>query len=483
MGNLRRLSSPFRVHHMLLVLWLAAFSVDAMNLITDPDTPWHIATGMYILQHHHVPTADPFSWSMFGKPWVTQEWLFEAELAWLCSHFGFFGYWLLIVFVHAFTVIVMYQLCSRIPPYSRSGAAIVACLSTLVAWPFWVVRPQIVSYAFFALMMLMLELVRRGRFRVLWFVPLIILIWANAHSSVTIGLLMILFDVVISFVPTIGRLRKYVLPKGARWRLLATWVVSVALAMLNPNGLKEITYTLLSSNHLMISSINEWHSPDFHNTYYKYGVLLFFVLSLLVIAASKRLISLRQTLYFTGTFALTLVYQRFDPYFALAAAPLVVEIFAGWVKSLDFPSTMMRTFCAGVIVVSVGYLAVQIPAAKGSIDKHLSHSAYPVEAVNYLVSHPESGRLLNAYNFGGYLIYRHIPTFVDGRTDIYLQDSTFSDYMTLQNLGFSAPSLLDSYNFHYALLPSNYALTVYLNHNKDWRVVYQDDVAEILVRK
>jgi hypothetical protein len=468
---------------MLLFLWIVIFSVDAMNVISDPDTPWHIATGQYILQHHRVPTADMFSWSMFGKPWVTQEWLFEAVLAWLCSHLGFLGYWLLIVLVHAITVTAVYLLCSRVTPFSRTGAAIVACLSTLVAWPFWVVRPQIISYAFFALMLLLLERVRRGHFRVLWFVPPLILVWANAHSSVSIGLLMLLFDVFISFVPEIGRLRKYSLPKGARWRLIATAIVSIAVAMLNPNGMKEITYAVLSSNHLMISSINEWHSPDFHSTYYKYGVLLFFGVVLVIIAASKRRPSLRQTLYFAGTFGLTLVYQRFVPYFALATAPLVAELAAGWVKSLDVPSKLLRIFSAGIMVLSAGYLAIQVPATKGSVDNHLSHTTYPVDAVDYLLAHPISGRLLNAYNFGGYLIYRHIPTFVDGRTDIYLQNNVFADYMTLQNLGFDAPTLLDSYQFHYALLPSNYALTVFLNHNEAWREVYQDGVAEILVRK
>ncbi len=468
---------------MLIILWLVFFSVDAMGFISDPDTPWHIATGLYILQHHHVPTTDPFSWSMLGQPWVTQEWLFEVVLAFLCSHFGFFGYWVLITLIHAFTVLVMYQLCVRVPPYSRTSAAIVACLSTLVAWPFWVVRPQIISYAFFGLMMFILELVRRGHFRVLFFVPPLILVWANAHSSVSIGIMMLLFDVVISFVPTIGRLRKYSLPKGARMRLLGMIILSIALAMLSPNGIKELTYASLSSNHLMISSINEWHSPDFHSEYYKYGVLLFFAFCFLLMVAVNRQISMRQSLYFVGTFALTLVYQRFVPYFALAAAPLVAQLLAYILRSLDKPTVFMQMFCAVAILFSLVYLVISMPMTKGSIDKHFSKTAYPVNAVTYLISHPEPGRLLNAYNFGGYLIYKHIPTFVDGRTDIFLHDNIFEDYMSLQNLGWNAPSLLDTYNFSYALLPQNYALTVYLNHDPNWRVVYEDNVAEILVRK
>ncbi len=478
---MRRLVASIQIQHMLMVLWIVVFSVDAMGLITDPDTPWHIATGNYILQHHGVPTVDPFSWSMHGMPWVTQEWLFEVVLAWICTHFGFFGFWLFIVTVHAFTVITIYRACLSIPPHSRVAASIAACLSTMVGFPFWVVRPQIVSYAFFALMMLILVRVRQGNFRILWFVPFLILVWANSHSSVLIGLFMLVFDVMISFIPTIGRLEQYQLPQGARWRLLLTAAVSGVTALVNPNGIKEITYAFLSSNHLLISSISEWHSPDFHSVYYKYGMLLFLVLSLLILFASKRQISLRQFAYFVGSFALTLIYQRFAPYFALAAALLIAEQIAHSAKLLETPSMFMRSFCMVVIAICLGYLVFQMPMTRGSVDKHFSATAYPVDAANYLLNHPIKGKLLNAYDFGGYLIYRHIPTFVDGRTDIFLNDHIFEDYMTLQNLNWNAPILLDTYQFQYVLLPPNYALTVYLSHNPDWRVVYQDGVAEIIV--
>ncbi len=479
---MKRFIEPLRISHMLIILWIVVFAVDAAGLITDPDIPWHITTGAYILQHHAVPTSDPFSWSMHGMPWVTQEWLFEVALAWMSLHLGFFGYWTLIVIIHAFTVVLIYETCRRIPPFSRVGASIVACLATMVGWPFWVVRPQIISYAFFALMLLILVLVQQGKFRALWFVPFITILWANSHSSVSIGLSMLLFDVIISFLPTLGRLHGYKLPQGARWRLLLTAVISAGCAILNPNGLKEITYAFLSSNSLMVSSINEWHSPDFHSTYYKYGVLLFFLFCTLILAVSKRQVSMRHVFYFIGTFALTLIYQRFAPYFALASALLVVEIIGYLGMLLDEPSKIMRGFCGVIILVSAGLFVSKVRFIQGSVESHFSKTAYPVNAVHYLLKHPIQGRLLNAYNFGGYLIYSHIPTFVDGRTDIFLQNHVFEDYMDLQNLNSNAPIFLDNYQFSYALLPPNYAISVYLSHDPNWRVIYQDGIAEIFIR-
>jgi len=40
------------------------------RLLSDPDTYSHIALGRWILDHHSVPTTDPFSANFRGTHWV-----------------------------------------------------------------------------------------------------------------------------------------------------------------------------------------------------------------------------------------------------------------------------------------------------------------------------------------------------------------------------------------------------------------------------
>ncbi|MGA9194950.1 MAG: hypothetical protein WB037_07650, partial [Pseudolabrys sp.] len=47
----------------------------APRLLSDPDTYSHIALGRWILEHHAVPTTDPFSATLRGTHWVAFEWL------------------------------------------------------------------------------------------------------------------------------------------------------------------------------------------------------------------------------------------------------------------------------------------------------------------------------------------------------------------------------------------------------------------------
>lgn len=472
----------FRIERMLLLFWIVGFAILSLQPINDPDTPWHLATGFYILAHHRVPTVDPFSWTMLGQPWVTQEWLFEVILAWQSIHFGFFGVWFLLVFVHALTVLTLYQVARLASNDHRVVAALLACAGTLAAYVFWTIRPQIFSYLLFAVFLLLLGRVRAGHVRSIWYALPLFLFWANVHASVSIGTVMLLLEIAISFIPSIGRVEKLTLPRGARTRLLIAAVVGTAIGLLNPNGFKQYTYALLSGNATLTDNILEWHSPNFHIDYFKYGVLSFLLLTFLLLVATKRSIPMRELLYFGGSFAVTLIYQRFMPYLAMTTVPLLAPLLRSTGRRLLSPSRPILWLNATAITAWLIYFGTQIPIVAGSVDAHMDKGAYPVDAVTYLQKNHLTGHLLNAYNWGGYLIYRNVPTFVDGRTDIFLENSTFSDYLALQNLNFGAPDLLDTYKIQTALLPEGYALTVYMNQSSHWRVVYRDNTAEVLVR-
>jgi len=51
------------------------------RLLSDPDTYSHIALGRWILDHHTVPTTDPFSANFRGTHWVAFEWLSQIAFA------------------------------------------------------------------------------------------------------------------------------------------------------------------------------------------------------------------------------------------------------------------------------------------------------------------------------------------------------------------------------------------------------------------
>lgn len=465
---------------LILWIWILGVAMYFMHAYNDPDTPWHYATGLYILAHHHVPTTDVFSWSSKGLPWVTQEWLFEVVFAWLGQHFGFAATWLLQCLIETSTVVVLYRLGSRVSNGNRVMAAILACSGVFSGIIFWTMRPQMVSYLMFAIFLLLLQHVREGRFRALWFVPPLMLVWANAHGSSIIGLLVLCLEVVVSFVPSISRFTRTILPPGARWRLLAAAVVGGAVGLLNPNGIKAYTYALLSTNSTMTNNIMEWHSPDFHVQDFKYGVLPFLLVVVMILVIRFRTVPIREVLFFGGSFAMFLINQRFLPYLAITTVPLLAVVTSDWVRTLNRPSVLMRVLNVVFLVTWGIFFAWKLPMVRGPVASHWSSGAYPIDAVNYLQEHHLTNRVLDKYSFGGYLILRGVPTFVDGRTDIFLRNGVFSDYLGLQNVWSSAPSLLNEYHFQAALFSSGDSIVTYLTQT-GWTVAYVGRNAEVLV--
>ena len=66
---------------VIAVLVIPAVLGSSQMIFNDGDVSWHIATGLWILDHRAIPQVDPFSFTWGGKPWVPIEWLAELIYA------------------------------------------------------------------------------------------------------------------------------------------------------------------------------------------------------------------------------------------------------------------------------------------------------------------------------------------------------------------------------------------------------------------
>ena len=70
----------------LMLLWVgiavyALMLLSGNRLLNDPDTMWQITVGQWILDHHAVPESDIYSFTMYGQPWISTQWLAQVLLA------------------------------------------------------------------------------------------------------------------------------------------------------------------------------------------------------------------------------------------------------------------------------------------------------------------------------------------------------------------------------------------------------------------
>ena len=154
-------------------------------------------------------------------------------------------------------------------------AGVLVLLGAFASAPSWGVRPQMLTLLLASVLLLILERSYR-RPKLLWWTPVLMLLWVNLHAGYAVGLaLMTLFlvgdalDVAFGF--ELGT------PARARFRvLILAVIVCAAVVPLNPYGAALYAYPLETlRSRAMQSYIGEWLSPNFHQARYLPTLALF----------------------------------------------------------------------------------------------------------------------------------------------------------------------------------------------------------------
>ena len=453
------------------VVYLTLLAVGS-NLLNDPDSYWHIASGKLILATG-FPWSDPFSFTFAGSPWIAKEWL---------SQVAYFGAWQVagwsgMVVLAAAAIALAFGLLARFLQEKLAPLYVAALLAIafLLASPHAVARPHVLALP--VLVAWVAGLVRAndaGRAPPFLLLPLMI-VWANLHGSFLIGLALtfaIGLDAVVS-AETVER-RKLALI----WVRFA--ILAVLAACITPYG----PYTLLAAFKVLglgssLSLIGEWRPADFSAIGpLEVALLLGFGGALL---AGVKLPPVR-ILILLGLIHLALSAERNGEILGLIApimlaAPLARQFahLASVTPTVTRPAAIARAVViAGLAGVTFGACAIATYRPADRIT--------PAAAVAALQA-TDAGPLLNDYDFGGYLVYAGVPTFIDGRTELYGAPFLTRYYRaaTLADIpGFV--SLLDEFNIGATLFAPTTPAAKFLDTLPGWERLHADDVAVVHVR-
>ena len=96
----------------------------------------------------------------------------------------------------------------------------------------------------------------------------------------------------------------------------------------------------------------------------------------------------------------------------------------------------------------------------------------------------KAGPVLNDYSFGGYLIFSGIPTFIDGRGELYGGPfiNRYNRALALVDL-VDFLKLLDEYKIGATLLAPSTPAVAMLDRLPEWQRVYSDDVVVVHKRR
>ncbi|MBV9584181.1 MAG: hypothetical protein JO213_04770 [Alphaproteobacteria bacterium] len=468
-----------------LILGCFAFAkaIATTGLLNDPDTYLHIAAGRWMLSHLALPTADPFSHSMPGAPWVPHEWLAETIFAAAFEAGGWGAVRLITALSFAIALGISTRLLLR--RFDPLPCVIVSAAAGWLLLPHLLARPHILALPLLVLWCgILIEARDSGRGPPLCVLPVMTL-WANLHGGFMFGLALAGFlgsEAVL--LPDAGQTR---VAEARRW---AGFIgLSIVAAMLTPNGLAGLLQPFRLVSMPMLPMLIEWRSANLDD----FPALEAWLLGAIFLGFSYGFkLPLTRLLLTLGLFHLALQHVRHADLLALVvplavAAPLGTQIrerlravptstLSRHVERLAEPAALPGMLIAGLLMLFVGMAMVARP-----IDRS-GDPATPAAALAAARSMSASGPVFNAYPFGGYLLFEDVPVLIDGRLEMY-GDVFLARYLKASSGDEKTlAGMLDDFHIGWTMLQPQDGAVAVLDRLSGWRRAYADTQAVIHIR-
>jgi len=490
-----------------ILVAVAAFSL-AVTRIEDPDAWTHLALGRLMVESRGLPAHEMLVFPSAALPYHNTEWLFDVIVYLVFRAAGLPG----VILLKALTVALAFWLLfkdatlPREPASDRGLRAIIAAAVLLACLPMlrhrFVERPDIALMVFLACTIYALNAYLLDGRRLIFALPAVHVLWANMHPSVIVTVVPFAAALVGGAAArALGPGPDPAAPSGRQLSVVAGILVAdLVAALLNPRGIEILTLPLqLAASPFFTQEINELQRPPFGLYPGPYVLAVLLALTFVCLWRRRPLVSLLTVLPF-GFLGLSAV--RFIFVFAVVGAPVLARNLstlalamapAGWRR----PVTVLSVAAlVGGGASAAGALGQVPPLAEPRKSVGLSADSrfVPEGALRYLDGIGMTGRLFNAFHFGGYIAWRDFPkraAIIDGRgyvppglrEEIHFSRAYPDQLARLQSAyGFEA-AVLDypSYSGEglEQLAPdADWGLT-----SPDWALVYWDDFALVYLKR
>ncbi|HVJ07445.1 MAG TPA: hypothetical protein VM554_03620 [Acidisarcina sp.] len=480
--HVRMMRRVFSFPVLLAALLVVLAVLTVRSRFDDPDLWWHLKTGEIIWATHTIPTTDSFSYTTNHHAYIPHEWLSQVLIYGAYRAGGYRGLMLWLCFFTSSVLVAGYVLCSL-----YGGNTKVSFVGAVALWLFatvgFSIRPQMIGYFLLIVELLLLHLGRTRSARWFFGLPVLFAVWVNCHGSFFLGLILagtILFASFFDF--RLGSLVASAWNPRQRRMLMLALILSVVALCVNPIGVRQIFYPIDTMLHqpINLSAVQEWHPLQLTSIR---GVALMAVLACIFLIAIVR----RSELFWhellilaMGTW-LAVSHERMLFVFGILAAPILSRSLStsweGYNPEQDRPLVN-----AALLAASLGIAFLMFPSRQDLVRQVDQQS--PAKAVEFIKSHHVSGRMLNEYVYGGYLIWAapEHPVFIDGRADVFEWTGVLEAYGNWATLESDPNVLLDKYRIDFCLLTRQSPMARVLRLLPPWRVVYSDDQSIIFLR-
>ena len=422
---------------------------------------WYAFLGGDVIVHHGLPSHDTLTVWGHGRRWVDQQWL--AQLA----YYGLYalGGLRLALLANAAIVAGSFVAAVRLARFRNVYVAVAGGIALGLSSA--ALRPQTLALPLFvALAWLLVEDARAPSRRVFWAIPLLVL-WANLHGTVTLGVLLVLLAVAADAWP---RRRP-----TARTSLLAVLALASLFASPYAPHLAGYYRTVLFNGEFAK------YLPDWMPTALGPGTAAFYLLAFAAVFAIARAPS-SLTLFEKASLIVLLVLAveatRGVTWFILFA----LVVLPSAVRELQLPGVPLRSHLGGIVALVIAVVASVVAASRPA---SWFARDYPAPAAHVVAEEAgTNGAVFANGAFSDWLLLEE-PSLrgrvaYDARFEV-LPDGRLADAAAVSIGRYDAEQILRPFDV-LALRPEETELRETLEHDGRWRQVDADEKVVVLRR-
>jgi hypothetical protein len=484
-----------KVQTILILSFFTLIFLYVIDGIHDPDLPWHLATGKYIIQNRQIPTSDPFSFAgdneeipFLGKFILSQYWLAQIIFSLIYELGGIFGLVFFRSFLLTLTIFIIFSIIRK------KGIQISLFISGFyISYTFKCfgdIRPVIFTLFFTSVLMFLLEKYRlSSNYKYLYIIPFLMICWSNMHGGYIFGLLL-LYIYLTSYIfnKFFYEIFKDDINKYHQNKFILIVIISTIVSLLNPNGWLSLQYVFSTHSGDIFSAIGEYASPlNKHILFTRVSISFWCMLPLslflfITSVTKRRLIPFFLTLI---PVVMSLESIRYIPFMVLSTSVALnhLPMTSSRLKRNDF--NLLYLYIILILVV----ILFRLYHLSNRTFNFTNNRIYSVNAVQFLKKMDLSGNIFSSYNRSAFLIFNLFPSsklFFDSR---FISPQRVDRGLTMEGLhelNENKKALIRRFIYNNSGLLSKEQLDIKMNSyekSNDWFNTLEQSGAEIIIHE
>lgn len=451
------------------------------------DLFFSIASGNKILEKG-IQKEEQLVWHQ-GLEFSNPRWLYDIFITIIHNNFGLTGIYFCVLIFCIIEGLLYYYILTRFTK-NTIFSFFITIISMYILRISFTARAQLFSNLFLLIEFYCLEMIKSKetcKKRYIFCLVIIPILYVNMHASTyLIYLVMFLpyiIEYIISKIPFINSDDNKLIFEVQNIKLLIMLLIICALeGLISPWGLTPYTYMFKNMNGLSSSFISELQSLTIFSSTYLTSILIAVVLILIF---TRQKIRVSDGLFIIGFSILAMNNLRSLYYFiivsSICSVRVLIELINSYDFNLNFISDKVKNLGAFICVIIVIVNSINLLLTNTSKD-YINYLLYPVKATNYIINNLDidNMKIYNHFNFGSYLEYKGVKSFIDSRSEVYTPEfnkgcTVLQDWKNVSELDVNYNEIFDKYEINYVLLYSNEPISRYIKYDSKWNYIYQDN--------